>query len=196
MTDLTVITATYKRPKHLAMCLEQFHRQSLGELNVEHVVVADGPDAPVARFIAKREGARHIELDRNKGQYGAFAKDRGIQEARGEYVCFWDDDNLYDSHALTTLYATAYGADMGIVQARNFDKRLRKLILVPEKWDGTFQYGRVDTMCVCVRRELALKETWGEPEDRGRGTDYRWLRSLLNHEPIIRFSPVVIGKHL
>ena len=107
--DLSVITATHRRPKHLAMCLEQFRLQSSGNLRVEQIVVSDGPDRQ-ARYLATAAGARYIELDRTYGQWGAAAKDAGLTAARGNYVCLWDDDNRYAPHAAATLYAAACGA--------------------------------------------------------------------------------------
>ena len=116
--DLTVVTATCQRPQFLAHCLHQFHLQSLEGLKCEHIVVADGPDEQ-AKFLAERSGARYFSLPEPIGQWGAGAKDLGIQNTTGEYVCFWDDDNIYDSHALATLYAAVQNVDIGVVRTRH-----------------------------------------------------------------------------
>ncbi|WP_437203841.1 glycosyltransferase family 2 protein [Planctomicrobium sp. SH664] len=191
---LTVITATHQRPAQLALCLRQFQQQSVGGLAVEHLIVSDSVD-PTARFLCRRAGARYCELEQPGGCAGAAAKDRGVQLARGDYVCFWDDDNLYEPHALTTLYAAAVDAEIGIVQTRH---RLRKsvgMVTLPRRWEGTFHFGDLDTMCVCVRKSLALQELWGDG-CTDIGTDFRWLQKLQRHRPRIRFVPIVIGMHL
>jgi glycosyltransferase involved in cell wall biosynthesis len=96
--DLTVITATCRRPAQLASCLVQFRSQSLGGLHCEHLVVSDGID-PESRWLTSKYGARYIERTVPGGQWGSLARDEGIREARGRFVCFWDDDNLYEPHA-------------------------------------------------------------------------------------------------
>lgn len=190
--DLSVITATRQRPKHLALCLDQFRRQSLGNLRVEQIVVSDGPD-PQARYLAG--DARYFELDPARGQWGAAAKDAGLAAAGGEYVCFWDDDNLYEPHALAALLAAAYGVDIGIVQCRLRKREQPGRITLPRRWDGVFRYGDIDTMNFCVRRELAVTERWADHNPRS-GEDHRWIQRLHQRGATVRFVPIVIGEHL
>ncbi len=194
MVDLSVITATYKRPKHLAMCLAQFRQQSVGNLRVEQIVVSDGPD-PQARFLAQNAKARYVELDRRHGLWGAAAKDAGIAAALGEYVCFWDDDNLYESHALSTLFAAAVGVDIGVVQVRCHKKRGRGQVVLPRAWTGVFRCGDIDTMNVCVRRQCAALEPWADGSG-DRANDFRWLHRLSRRGINSRYVPIEIGEHL
>lgn len=192
--DLSVITATCQRPAFLAHCLRQFQAQCTGGLICEQIVVSDGPD-PQAEFLSRQFGVRYYQLDVPQGHAGAFAKDRGIAAARGVYVCCWDDDNLYEPHALAVLFSSAAGADIGVVRTRH---RLRKrpgMVTIPRHWTGSFRFGDIDTMCLCVRRELAIQERWGD-DCSDPGTDYRWLRKLEAHRPVIRYVPTVIGMHL
>lgn len=188
------MTATFRRPALLAHCLRQFAQQSLGGVVCEQIVVSDGPD-PIAQHQARQARARFLELPAPRGHAGAFAKDAGIVAAAGEYVCFWDDDNHYEPHALATMYATISGVDVGVVRARH---RLRKRpgsVLIPRRWSGEFVPGDVDTMCVIVRTSLARQELWGD-DNPHCGTDHRWLTRLRQHQPRIRFVPVCIGEHL
>lgn len=194
--DLTVITATCRRHAQLASCLSQFRNQSLGDLRCEHLVVSDGID-PEARWLADEFGARYVERPEPGGQWGSLARDLGIREARGQYVCFWDDDNLYHPHAIATLYATAFGDDIGVVQTHYRCRTRLGQITIPRRWSGTFQPGDVDTMCVCLRRNLAARETWEQqPPPRRPTTDWHWLHRLERYQPTIRFVPQVIGRHV
>lgn len=190
--DLSVITATWKRPKLLAMCLEQFRRQKKGNLRCEHIVVSDGPDEK-NRAVAKFFGARYVERAATGGAWGAFAKDTGIEIARGRYVVFWDDDNSYLDHSLLTLYEAASGVDIGVARTTHFDGMVS--VVIPRKWDGSFRLGDIDTMCVCVRREVAVTEKWGLPNSI-KGTDHHWLRRLQKNGASIRFINTIIGSHL
>ncbi|WP_437192091.1 glycosyltransferase family 2 protein [Planctomicrobium sp. SH527] len=192
--DLTVITATRQRPSHLAQCLSQFQIQSSHGIASEQIVVSDGVDRH-ARGIAGQWGARFCEVPQPLGNAGAGAKDLGVREALGDYVCFWDDDNVYYPHALATLFAAVQGADIGVVRIQHRFRTRPGFVVLPRVWGGEFRKGDVDTMCVCVRRSLALKELWadGLPPP---GTDWRWLRRLQRYQPVIRFVPVIIGVHL
>ena len=94
--QLSIITATWKRPQFLMHLLNQVHLQSTEGLTWEHLVVSDGID-PIAKTICASYPVRYFECPQHQGAYGAFAKDEGIRQAKGEYVCFWDDDNIYSS---------------------------------------------------------------------------------------------------
>jgi glycosyltransferase involved in cell wall biosynthesis len=192
--DLSVITATYRRPKHLEACLAQFQRQSLGGLRVEQIVVSDGPDE-YARGQVESLGLRFDAVPHSGQQWGAAAKDRGIELAQGDYVCFWDDDNLYEPHALVTLFAAAQGFDIGVVQCRYLERRHPGRRVLPARWDGRFQYGDIDTMNFCVRREVALTERWADGNRRS-GEDYRWIQRLVERGATVRYVPIVIGEHV
>jgi glycosyltransferase involved in cell wall biosynthesis len=192
--DLSIITATRARAKHLALCLAQVRAQSRGNLNIEHIVAADGPD-PQARFLAESAGARYLELEHSHGQWGAAAKDAGLRAARGQYVCFWDDDNHYEPHAAATLFTAACGVDIGFVRIRALRRQHVGRVLIPRTWDGNLRYGDIDTMNFCVRREMAMAESWADGNPRS-GEDYRWLQRLRDRGATCRYVPVVIGEHL
>lgn len=192
--DLSVITATCQRPEFLAHCIQQFQRQSRGGLRCEHVIVSDGVD-PHARRLAEQSGARYCELQPPVGQWGAGAKDLGIKVARGKFVCFWDDDNLYDAHALVTLYAAAYPADLGVVRTVHHFRKRAGQVVIPRCWEGTFTLGDIDTMCVCVARTLARLEQWQSAHAK-ISNDHGWLMKLMQHNPVINYLPIVIGQHV
>ncbi len=140
-------------------------------------------------------GGRYFELENPQGAAGAYAKDLGIRAANGDYVCFWDDDNLYEPHALATLYTVAHEADIGIVRVQHRLRTRPDLVTVPRRWGGHFLAGDVDTMCVCVKKTLAIQESWGDGQPPP-GTDYRWLQKLEASRPTIRYVPTIIGYHL
>lgn len=192
--DLSLITATWRRPKLLAHCLQAVAGQQLGGLKLEHIVVSDGPDR-TAEALCAEASARFVALEEHAGNFGATARDRGIELARGRYLAFWDDDNLYEPFAAAVQFAAAQQADVGVVRVKHWSVTQKRYRLIPQHWNGKARPGHIDTMCLCVRRELAQSVLWQTPPT-GRGTDHRWLSRVLQRNPQVRFSPQCIGAHL
>lgn len=185
--DLSVIMVS-SRPKWLANCLAQFDRQSYGDLAVERIVVAEGDD-PDFGSVCDKYKVKGCVSKSAEGLAGAYGKDIGIRHARGDYVCFWDDDNVYHDHALATLYAAASGFDVGIVRCGIMAFGFRQ---VPTEHE--IRFADIDTMCLCVRRDLALRAKWSD--HKAPGTDFMWLSKLQEFDPTVRFVDINIGEHL
>jgi hypothetical protein len=56
------------------------------------------------------------------------------------------------------------------------------------------KFGDIDTMCICVRRKLALEARWSDHQ--APGTDFAWLRKLQAFQPTVRYVDINIGEHL
>jgi len=89
---LSVVIPTHNRPQNLRLTLEALGRQSLPREEFEIIVVDDGSRRDAAeqnRELCRTHHARLIE----KPQGGlASARNRGAEEARGEFLYFLDDD--------------------------------------------------------------------------------------------------------
>ncbi|MBI5155683.1 glycosyltransferase family 2 protein, partial [Candidatus Peregrinibacteria bacterium] len=111
---LSVIIPTHKRAGTLRECLAHLERQTARD-QIELIVVSDGHDPETASMLAPchgerrrttdtahigpssplgvtswiKENAKFFEIE--KSQQGV-ARNKGVQEARGEYVLFGQDD--------------------------------------------------------------------------------------------------------
>lgn len=196
MVDISVVTPTFNRKRLLASVLEDFRTQSLGELKAELIAVHDGPKgAGECRAVCQRmPNVRFFHTEqRTDGYSGATVRDFGIKQAQGQYLCFWDDDNIYFPHALATMYAIAHGHDLGIAQVLHVQQNYRA---VPSQPALPFRYGNIDTACYCVRRELALEAPGFDDGRKASGTDFRWGRQVEKLTSDIRVVPIVIGVHV
>jgi len=95
---VSVIIPTYRRGHFLGTAIDSVLAQTYN--NIEIIVVDDNPEGSsdraqtasrVAPYVEK--GVRYIQNARNLG--GALARNAGIDAARGAYITFLDDDDVY-----------------------------------------------------------------------------------------------------
>lgn len=92
---VSVIVPTYNRPEELLRAVTTVRHQSYRDIEI--IVINDGGE-PVRGL----DGVRVIDIPH--GGTGA-ARNAGLQAARGEYVAFLDDDDLYRTEHIAALVA-------------------------------------------------------------------------------------------
>ncbi len=105
MTEVTVLVAVYNAEAFLQKCIDSLLGQTLPDLQIVCVDDAstDG-SLKLLRDYAERD--RRIEvvaLNENHGQ--AYARNKGLQQATGRYVCFLDADDWMAADALQLAVA-------------------------------------------------------------------------------------------
>lgn len=109
MAEVTVLVAVYNAAAFLPRCLDSLTGQSLGDIQI--VCIDDGStdgSLQVLNDYAHRD--RRIEvihLAENGGQ--AHARNVGLRQARGRYVCMVDADDWLSADALELLCAAFDG---------------------------------------------------------------------------------------
>ena len=111
---VTVVVPSYGRPRQLRACLDALVGQSLAE-PWETVVVDDGSPQPVVGLADEFAGRLDLRVIRQDNAGPAAARNRGVREARGEFVAFTDDDCLPEPAWLETLVRTARGRPGALV---------------------------------------------------------------------------------
>jgi GT2 family glycosyltransferase len=102
---LSVVIPTFERPDTLFRVLDALGRQD-GAPDFEVVVVDDGSrDETPARLAAYRPSYPWTVLSQTNGG-PASARNRGVREARGEYVLFLGDDTVPERKLLAVHAAT------------------------------------------------------------------------------------------
>ena len=101
---LSVIVPTFNRANLLDECLESLCQQDLDDASFEIIVVdnnsRDRTPALVAEYAAKKKNLSYVKEEK---QGVANARNRGCAEARGEYLCYTDDDVVFPHEYLTTV---------------------------------------------------------------------------------------------
>lgn len=98
---ISVLIRTHKRAAFLRQALTSVLHQT--HRPIEVIVVEDGSEeglAVCAEF-ADRMNVRYVRITPGRGR--SVAGNRALQEARGEWMCFLDDDDLFFSDHLEVL---------------------------------------------------------------------------------------------
>lgn len=108
--DITVIICTRNRAVQLARVLESVSKLIIPvALRWECIVVDNGSSDNTADVVAKYAGCLPIRYVR-EGKAGlSNARNRGVNEAKGDYICWTDDDLVIDPSWLSA-YANAFRA--------------------------------------------------------------------------------------
>ena len=121
---ISVIVPVYNCEQYLCDCIESILSQHYD--NLELIIVDDGStdsSLDVARRYAARDGRIKVLHQDNSGPSGA--RNRGLDEATGEYVTFVDADDIIHPDYVEVMYAlcTESGADMvACGMTRQFDR--------------------------------------------------------------------------
>lgn len=99
----SIVIPTYNRPAQLAVCLQACARLDYPRDRFEVIVVDDGGATPLDAVVARFHGMLAIKLLRHENAGPAAARNRGVSEARGEFLAFTDDDCAPESNWLRAL---------------------------------------------------------------------------------------------
>lgn len=93
MKKVSVIIPLHNSSKHIEECINSVIKQTYN--NLEIIVVDDASkDNSIETIRSKNDSRiRIIEIKENVGV--AIARNKGIEEARGEYICFLDSDDYW-----------------------------------------------------------------------------------------------------
>lgn len=107
---VSVIVRTRDRPALLAEALASLRRQTLRDF--ETVVVADGGAAPEASILEPAPGDGGLVLIHRQPPHGrSLALNAGLDAARGRFIAYLDDDDLYLPEHLERLACFLSGSD-------------------------------------------------------------------------------------
>ena len=89
---LSVVVATYDRPRSIVRLVEQLRAQTLDARAFEVIVVDDGSKEDVREALRAIDVPYRLVVERQANAGAASARHRGVELARGDVVLFTDDD--------------------------------------------------------------------------------------------------------
>ena len=100
---VSIVIPTYARPERLRDCVAALARQTMPADDFEVVVVDDGSPEPVELPVAASPAGPVVRIVRQPNAGPSAARNRGVQESRGQLVALTDDDCLPAATWLETL---------------------------------------------------------------------------------------------
>lgn len=130
----SVIIPTYNRSGQLFACLESIGQARASSLEV--IVVDDGSSEPVAGLLKGKFPEVRVIRQPNSGP--GSARNRGIEEARGEWIAFLDSDDLWFPWTLRTYEQVIESTHASILFGLPFrfrqEQELRDVQEAPGNW--------------------------------------------------------------
>lgn len=107
---ISVIVPTYKPQAYLWECLDSIYNQTFSKLDFELVLVLNGCNEPynaqIKEWLSRHSDLRAQYIQTDDGGV-SNARNMALDNAKGEYVAFIDDDDIVSPSYLEELYAKA-----------------------------------------------------------------------------------------
>ena len=149
---ISIIVPIYNDEKHLHQCLNSLINQSLKEMEIICVndESTDKSEEIIKEFLTLDDRVKYYSMGKNSGS--GLARNKGLENAKGEYVSFVDsDDHVIGLEVYEKIYNFAYkkNADMVSTNLKSFNN------------DGEYF---VNNFCIEYTEELPiLPQDYGIP---------------------------------
>lgn len=132
---VSIIIPTYNRPELLKRAIQSVLTQTYK--NIEIIVVDDNSDLDLNHFREEYSSVSFLTNSENRG--ACYSRNRGFEEANGEYVNFLDDDDeLYPEKIERQIERFKVSDDekLGMITCHLIDQRSGKEVTVRNKVRG------------------------------------------------------------
>lgn len=194
----SIIIPVYNKANTIVQALDSVFSQTFKDFEV--IVVNDGSTDNVLEVLKSYNNPVKVITQRNGGV--SVARNKGIENANGDYLCFLDADDLWYPNHLETIcdmmlaypdekfFGTCHSCsfpDGKVVDCNRRISSLDDVLLVKDLIAFINQYGGVvNTNGICVSRDiLIIEDIKFEPGEKlGEDVDV-WYRVALKHSIVI-----------
>jgi len=108
-TTISVIIPTYKPQDYILECLQSLNNQSFDKNKFEIIIVLNGEQEPYHSFISNCLSQCNFQYELIYTNIAGVSNARnvGIEQSKGKYLTFIDDDDLISENYLQGLYDIA-----------------------------------------------------------------------------------------
>jgi len=189
----TVIIPVYNRAGTIARAIESVQQQQFSSW--ELIIVDDGSVDNTLEVVAPYLSDERINYIDQENKERSAARNKGIENATGEYICFLDSDDVYYPNHLREFH-NALGSSQQVVFARSFadivlnGKKNTQDVNFPGKLHPVnYILSSVIYLCnVCIHADILKKHKFNEAISYAEDTDL-WVRILLDH-PILVINKI------
>lgn len=127
---ISVIIPTYKPQNYLWDCLASLVAQTFPKGDFEVILVLNGCNEPyksaIERYIAEMMQGMHVNLIHAENPGVSNARNIGLDNAKGEYVAFVDDDDIVSTIYLEGLYNVSSRYCIGCANSFSFKSSINE----------------------------------------------------------------------
>ncbi len=166
---VSCLMVTSDRPRHAERAIECFIAQSYPN---RELVVIDGSESDQLQQGVEAIRIRKIKLHREPaaGRSMGELRNLAVRKASGQYVCIWDDDDLYDPDRLSVQMSAikSLGADACFLARLQLWWPARRILALSFRrtWEGSM---------ICAKDKMPLYPDLHKAEDQS--IPYRLWRS-------------------
>lgn len=188
MVKISIIIPVYNTEMYLDECLKSAIGQTIQEIEI--ICVDDGSTDNSEKILKKyAEWDKRIIVLRNSKNLGpSYTRNRGLEYASGEYICFLDSDDMLKPEALEELYEIAEKNKLDCVYfgaEEIFEKESLKINI----GEGFWKYKKT-TQDVLCGEDLFVKLIHNKEARYAIGTQFLKHSSLLRNN--IKFYEGII----
>lgn len=159
--------------------------------DVEVIIVDDGSDAETREIYKEFEGVKagnnpltlcQLERDDKAKRTPSRARNKGIETATGEYICFLDSDNYYDEHFIEECLkydAEVYYCNWQIFGKQNLDVNIEQVWKLDRPiLENYLLTTHLDHQCLLIKKSV-LDKVGGYDERLPRSQDCDMIARLM-----------------
>lgn len=124
---VSVIIPTYKPGEYIDGCLSSLSDQTLNKHQYEIILVLNGCKDPYEEYLRlycdKQLSGNIVRILQTDEAGVSNARNIGIENASGEYICFIDDDDIVSSNYLEALLSASSPSCIGCSNSMSFYKK-------------------------------------------------------------------------
>lgn len=186
----SVIIPTYNRPDRIFNAVKSVLNQSFSDYEI--VIINDGSTIEYTEFEEFIKNEPKINYTKQSNTYLAGARNAGMKHAKGDFICFLDDDDVYLPNHLDALYNAIISNKnkKALYHTRTYikyeDGSLKKINEIKTNYNSNIDKilsDRFPTNAACIHSDIAKQFLFDEILKYAEDLDY-WIRVSQKYDVI------------